>query len=72
MPIEIDIEKLAREAEIVTEGLSFATDQIDDLSRFAGLVLEAAALECEDNMHPEDGPYAYAYAIRAMKPGVKP
>ena len=38
---------------------------------FASLVLEAAAGECEEKMHEEDGPHAYAYAIRAMKPKAK-
>lgn len=40
------------------------------LERFAAQLLEEAAKGCEA-MHPEDGPHAYAYLLRAMKPKVK-
>jgi hypothetical protein len=80
----IDIEGLARETGIVTDGMSFARGQIDDLSRFAALVLEAAAVQCEDEHVGQsvnddcdnscDRAYNLALrhavaAIRDMKPG---
>jgi hypothetical protein len=76
--MQIDVEKLALEAGIVTDGLSFARGQIDDLSRFAALVLEAAAVQCEDMACVAVGQWRMntamdcdrcADAIRAMKPG---
>jgi hypothetical protein len=41
--MKLDIERLAREAGFVTEGMAFARDQLADLERFAALVLEEAA-----------------------------
>jgi hypothetical protein len=79
--VVIDVEKLAREAGIVTDGLSFARGQIDDLSRFAAIVLEAAAVQCE-KARPSGGRVwsteqaavfealtHVAQHIRSMKPG---
>ena len=76
----IDIERLAREAGFVTEGMCFPRGQLADLQRFAALVrnevLEEAAEACDGVYHQNIGPahgevrYGIAVcssAIRALK-----
>jgi hypothetical protein len=81
----IDVEKLAREAGGTKErdevfGPHYVMG-VDSLERFAGLVLEAAALELDamafaaagkGRLNTAAGFDRSRNAIRAMKPGVKP
>lgn len=68
----VDIEKLAREAELIEPSDVWAdlpADYTRSLSRLAALLLEKAAQVCE-GMHEEDRPGDYADAIRSMAAGM--
>lgn len=68
---DIDIEKLAREAGSGrgTSGRWLMTDA--ELAAYTALVLEEAAKVCEE-MHDEDRPPDYAWAVRHLAEGLKP
>jgi hypothetical protein len=76
----INVEMLAREAGMSPDGRLYLA-YFQDLERFAGLVLEAAAVQCDEavglllshNSQPVANICAALRdAIRAMKPEVKP